>query len=261
MGFASLGSGSRGNGTLVFLGGRLFLVDCGFSLRQTESRLSRLGVSGGDIDGILVSHEHADHISGVIPLSHKYQIPIYASYGTKKSLGRSAEFRCFDGDTEFLISGVTINPVSVPHDAREPTQFTFSLNGERIGVLSDIGYVTDHVLTQFSECKSLFIEANHDRAMLSKSAYPARLKDRIRNDYGHLSNEQSFEALKVLAHEDLNVVIGHVSEQNNSYSILEETFESMRSELKGLYYATQREGFDWVGDRPVVRQLQIGQGG
>ena len=261
MGFASLGSGSRGNGTLVFLGDSLFLVDCGFSLKQAEARLARLGVSGGDIDGILVSHEHADHISGVTPLSHKYKIPLYASYGTKKSLGRSAEFNCFDGDKEFRVGKVLINPVSVPHDAREPTQFTFSHQSERIGVLSDIGYVTDHVLEQFLNCGLLLIEANHDKRLLSKSAYPSRLKERIRNDYGHLSNEQSVEALKKLANDNLEAVIGHVSEQNNSHSILEETFEPIRSKLKGLYYATQREGFGWVGSRPVLRQMQIGQAG
>ena len=261
MGFASLGSGSRGNGTLVFIGDSLFLVDCGFSLKQTEVRLARLGVSGGDIDGVLVSHEHADHINGVIPLSHKYKIPVYASYGTKKSLGRSAEFTCFDGDKKFEIGGTTINPVSVPHDAREPTQFTFSHQDERIGVLSDIGYVTDHVLEQFQDCNLLLLEANHDRGVLSKSAYPARLKERISNDYGHLSNEQSLNALQKLAHKDLGVVLGHVSEQNNSRSLLEDTFETMRSKLRELCYATQKEGFTWVGDRPVLRQMQIGQGG
>ena len=131
MGFASLGSGSRGNGTLVFLGEKLFLVDCGFSLKQAEKRLARLGVSGGDIDGIFVTHEHADHISGVVPLSHKYKIPIYASFGAAKSLGKGGDFRCFDGDKKFELEGIWVNPVSVPHDAREATQFTFSVKDER----------------------------------------------------------------------------------------------------------------------------------
>ena len=128
MGFASLGSGSRGNGTLVALGDALFLVDCGFNLKQTEKRLARLQVSAGDITAILVSHEHSDHIAGVAALSHRYGLPVYASHGT---LSRAPEgFSCqpFDGDVPFEEAGVVINPVCVPHDAREPTQFTLSLS-------------------------------------------------------------------------------------------------------------------------------------
>lgn len=258
MGFASLGSGSRGNGTLIFLGGRLFLVDCGFSLKQTEGRLARLGVSAGDIDAILVTHEHADHVNGVNALSHKYNIPVYASYGTQKNLGRSRSFYPFNGDVVFEIEGVSINPVRVPHDAREPTQFTFNYESECVGVLSDLGCFTEHVFEQFKSCGLLLLEANHDVSMLSRSAYPIRLKDRIRNDFGHLSNDQSFEALQKLIHKDLEVAIGHVSEQNNSTELLKEMFNPMKSQLKGLYYATQKEGFEWVGSRPVFRQMQIG---
>ena len=261
MGFASLGSGSRGNGTLVFLGEKLFLVDCGFSLKQAEKRLARLGVSGGDIDGIFVTHEHADHISGVVPFSHKYKIPIYASFGTAKSLGKGGDLRCFDGDKKFELEGIWVNPVIVPHDAREATQFTFSFKDECVGVLSDLGFVTDHVIEQFGPFNQLLLEANHDEDILVKGAYPQRLKNRIRSDYGHLSNNQSFAALQQFAHRNLEVVIGHVSEQNNSNEQLEAVFEPIRAELKGLYYATQKEGFDWVCERPVVRQTQMGLGG
>ena len=133
MGFASLGSGSRGNGTLVAIGGALFLVDCGFNLKQTERRLARLQVSAGDITAILVSHEHSDHIAGVAALAHRYCLPVHASHGTLSRAPEGFNCQAFDGDVPFEIAGVTINPVCVPHDAREPTQFTLSHGDEKIG--------------------------------------------------------------------------------------------------------------------------------
>ena len=172
MGFASLGSGSRGNGTVVALGGRNFLIDCGFSLRQTEQRLARLGLRGGDLDAIFVTHEHADHISGVAALAHKYAIDVYGSYGTLKYDLGGARCHPFDGDVAFQVHGVTVNPVRVPHDAREPTQFVMHDGTETIGVLSDLGCVTSHVVEQYRDCTLLLMEANHDRGMLLNGSYP-----------------------------------------------------------------------------------------
>ena len=179
MGFASLGSGSKGNGTLVALADQVVLVDCGFTLRQTERRLSALGVGPGDIAAILVSHEHADHISGVTPLSHKYSIPVYASYGTLKKIPDARFAHPFDGDELFTIDGISVNPVRVPHDAREPTQFVLADGMETIGVLSDLGCVTSHVIEQFRACTHLLMEANHDRQMLLQGTYPPHLKRRV----------------------------------------------------------------------------------
>ena len=150
MGIASLGSGSRGNGTLVAIGDAVFLVDCGFNLKQTEQRLARLQLSPGDLTAILVSHEHSDHIAGVTALAHRYQIPVYASFGTLKNGPQGFTCQAFDGDMPFELAGVTVNPVVVPHDAREPTQFVFEQDGKRIGVLSDLGFVTKHVVDQFA---------------------------------------------------------------------------------------------------------------
>ena len=291
MGIASLGSGSRGNGTLVALncgvasncGGQqtespqpptseliiedaalgdsangtasgevVFLVDCGFNVKQTEQRLKRLGLSGGDITAILVTHEHADHMSGVAALSHKYSIPVYASHGTVKKSGLKANV--FDGDCVFELSGVTINPVRVPHDAREPTQFVLSTHDERVGVLSDLGCVTQHVVEQFRGCDYLLLEANHDRDQLFNGSYPPALKRRVGADYGHLSNEQSAALLNQIAHAQLNVMIGHVSEQNNNEAALQKTFASFHDKVATFGIATQREGFDWIGQRPMHRQ-------
>ena len=257
MGFASLGSGSKGNGTVVALGEKIFLVDCGFSLKQTERRLARLGLSGGDIDAILVSHEHADHISGVAALSHKYAVPVHASYGTLKYDLKGAVCHPYDGDAGYQIDGVKINPVCVPHDAREPTQFVMSDGAETIGVLSDLGCVTSHVIEQYQDLSHLLLEANHDRAMLQRGGYPPRLKQRVGADYGHLSNEQALQLLEQVAHADLQVVVGHVSEQNNCTDIVAQVFAGVRGSVADLQIATQADGFGWVGRQPLSRQISF----
>jgi phosphoribosyl 1,2-cyclic phosphodiesterase len=254
MGFASLGSGSKGNGTLVALADQVVLVDCGFTLRQTERRLSALGVGPGDIAAILVSHEHADHISGVTPLSHKYTIPVYASYGTLKKIPDARFAHPFDGDELFAIDGISVNPVRVPHDAREPTQFVLGDGVETVGVLSDLGCVTSHVIEQFKACTHLLMEANHDRQMLLQGSYPPHLKRRVGADHGHLSNDQALSLLEAIAHDQLHVVIGHVSEQNNCMERLRGTFAHMTEAVAKLDFATQQQGFEWIGTQPIRRQ-------
>ena len=257
MGFASLGSGSKGNGTVVALADRIFLVDCGFTVRQAEQRLARLGLSGGDLDGIFVTHEHADHIAGVAGLAHKYAVPVYASYGTLKYDLKGAVCHPFDGDSAFELEGVHINPVCVPHDAREPTQFVMSDGEEAIGILSDLGCVTTHVVAQYQNLSHVLVEANHDRTMLAQGSYPARLKRRVGADYGHLSNEQAFELIERIAHEQLQVVVGHVSEQNNCPDILTSSMSPLQNCVAALQLATQSGGFDWLGKQPIRRQISF----
>ena len=257
MGVASLGSGSRGNGTLVAIGGAVFLVDCGFTLKQTEQRLARLQLSPGDLSAILVSHEHRDHIAGVTALSHRYGIPVFASYGTFKNGPKDFSCTPFDGDMPFEVEGVIVNPVVVPHDAREPTQFTLQHDDLKIGVLSDLGSVTEHVVTQFAHCDYLLLEANHDRAMLQRGSYPPALKRRVGGDNGHLSNTQALELLERIAHAGLHVIIGHVSEQNNDLDLVESLFAPLRPQLAGLSIATQKEGQKWIGEQPMTRQISF----
>ena len=249
--FASLGSGSRGNATCVRMGEALLLIDCGFSLRQTEIRLARLGVRPADLDAILVTHEHSDHASGVPALAARYGIPVFASHGTFKSfapetLASMATRETVRGGQAFILKDVEIQPVTVPHDAREPVQFVFRHQDCRIGVISDLGCVTRHVLDQYQGCRGLLLESNHDREMLMRGSYPARLKQRIAGDLGHLSNEQAEEFLGVVAHPDLRVVIGHVSEQNNHPDLLAAIFGNWGRRVRSLEYATQREGATWT---------------
>ena len=257
MGVASLGSGSRGNGTLVAVGGAVFLVDCGFNLKQTEQRLARLQLSPGDLSAILVSHEHSDHIAGVTALSHRYGIPVFASYGTLNNGPKAFSCTAFDGDVPVEVAGVVVNPGVVPHDAREPTQFVLQHDGMKIGVLSDLGSITEHVVTQFSDCDYLLLEANHDRAMLQRGSYPPALKRRVGGDHGHLSNTQALELLTRIAHAGLHVVIGHVSEQNNDLDLVESLFAPLRPQLASLSIATQKEGQEWIGEQPMTRQISF----
>ena len=244
--FASLGSGSRGNGTLVDIGGELILVDCGFTLKQAEARFRRLDVRPGDVSAILVTHEHSDHISGVAALSHKYAIPVYASFGTLKAARREIIGCPINSHNLFSVGEVSVVPVVVPHDAREPTQFVFQHGPTRIGVISDLGQITPFVAEQYQGCCGLLMESNHDRTMLFRGRYPESVKRRIAGDLGHLSNEQAADFLDRIKHNAMRVVVGHVSEQNNHPELLEQAFARFADAVAGLSFATQSSGMDWV---------------
>lgn len=244
--FASLGSGSRGNGTLVDLGGELILVDCGFTLKQAEARFRRLDVRPGDLSAILVTHEHSDHAGGVAALSHKYAVPVFASHGTLKATRDELVGSDIDSHTSFVVGAVTVMPVIVPHDAREPTQFVFQHGAVRIGVISDLGQITPFVIEQYQDCDGLMMESNHDREMLLRGRYPESVKRRIAGNLGHLSNDQAAGFLQEVGHPGLRVAVGHVSEENNHLDLLEETFDGFRGQVAELTYATQDDGLDWI---------------
>jgi phosphoribosyl 1,2-cyclic phosphodiesterase len=245
-GFASLGSGSRGNGTVVRIGGRSFLIDCGFPLADVRMRLRRLSVTPDEFAAVLVTHEHADHARGVAAFARAYDIPVFGSWGTLKAC-RGLEGRPFASDEPFVHEGVTIHPVPVPHDAREPTQFVLEADGVRIGVLSDLGHVTPHVIDRFRGCDGLLMESNHDRRMLVRGRYPEPLKRRIASDLGHLSNEQAAGFLREIGHPGLAVVVGHISEENNHADLLEACFAPLRAAVATLAFATQSLGAAWTG--------------
>ncbi len=245
-GFASLGSGSRGNGTLIELGGALILVDCGFTLKQAEARLRRLDVRPGDLSAILVTHEHSDHIGGVAALAHKYCIPVHASYGTLRAAEGRLIGQAFDSHSAFRIGAVDVLPVIVPHDAREPTQFVFEHAGVRLGVVSDLGHVTPYVIQHYAACDGLLMESNYDPVMLQRGRYPESVKRRIDSSLGHLSNAQAAEFLCAIAHPELSVVVGHVSEQNNHPDLLEAAFENHRETVSSFAFATQDDGIHWI---------------
>lgn len=225
------------------------LVDCGFTLTQTRERLVRLGLVPEDLAAILVTHEHADHMQGVAPLARRYRLPVYLSHGTRRGLGGwdDLDIRPFNAHDAFAIDGVRVTPVPVPHDAREPTQFVFEGGGIRVGVLTDLGHVTRHVCEVYRRCDALLVEANHDRDMLWGGSYPPRLKQRIASPLGHLANEQTVALLDEIGSSGLReVIVGHISEQNNCAERLGRAFADVRTRLPRLRFATQSDGFGWV---------------
>ena len=250
MRFASLGSGSKGNATVVQANDTLLLVDCGFPAKETERRLDRLGVHPEQIDAILVTHEHGDHASGVAVLSRQWQIPVFLSHGTAAS-GRITDVHslvCIDADSQFQVGDIQCEAVAVPHDAREPVQYCLSYAEERLGILTDLGSITPHVVAAFGNCTGLLLESNHDLDMLLQGPYPAALKKRVAGDFGHLNNQQAAQLLATANTERLRqLVIGHISEQNNSLIRAQQSLGQVLSSLTAnVVFACQSEGFSWL---------------
>lgn len=247
--YASLGSGSRGNATLVNAAGKQVLIDCGFTIKETQRRLQLLGSDAEQLDAIFVTHEHGDHIKGVAPLARKFKIPVYMTPGTwhSKDLGQLADLRLIENYQPFQVGDLRVVPVAVPHDAREPAQFIIELGSKRLGILTDLGNISLHVEQQFGHCDALVLEANHDSMMLAMGPYPLSLKDRVGGPWGHLNNQQ---ALKFLQDSDLErlqqLVIAHVSEKNNSMEKVKQVFDPMAECVQQLVYANQSEGFGWM---------------
>lgn len=249
MRFASLGSGSRGNGTLVQAGGTLLLIDCGFPLRVTEERLARLGVKPQDLRAVLVTHEHGDHCNGVRVLANRYKIPVYMTAGTARArqLLDVQHNITIDSHTSFAIDDVTIQPVAVPHDAAEPVQYVFDWAGKRLGVLTDLGVITPFVRDHYRRCDALLLESNHCVDMLARGSYPPSLKLRVSGRFGHLSNAQAAGLLDDIEVEQLqHLVIAHLSEKNNTLERVQESLSGALSRVRNVLFACQEEGFDWL---------------
>lgn len=236
MRFISLGSGSRGNATLVETGGTRLLVDCGFGAREAQRRLCEVGVSAQDLDAILVTHEHGDHIRGVGPLAARFDIQVWTTPGTWRRAGSSEvpRLRLFSGHQGvFRIGDVRVTPFPVPHDAREPCQFVFESAGSKLGMLTDAGHVTTHARDLLRECGALMIECNHDIDMLHTGPYPPSLQARIGGRYGHLSNRQTAELLDSLPLTGLShLLVAHISEKNNHPRRIRETLLQVSADLE-----------------------------
>ena len=247
--FASLGSGSRGNATLIESGSTKVLLDCGFSVKETERRLLRLGCEANSLNGIAVTHEHSDHVNGVARLSRKYNIPVWLTVGTRTG-ARDSKFsstHLIKADSSFAIGDLNLHPFPVPHDAREPCQFVFSDGAHRLGILSDLGAPTPHIIDCLQDLDALVLECNYDHHMLMNGAYPYRLKQRVAGDYGHLDNRQSQAILGRLDLSKLQHLLGgHVSEKNN---LKEHAHSALCSgadcEPEWVTVACQDDGFDW----------------
>ncbi len=249
MRFASLGSGSRGNGTVIEVKGTLLLLDNGFTIAQTEQRLARLGKTPQDLSAIIVTHEHGDHIKGVGPFARRHNTPVWMTPGTARAgrAGRLPELNLFNSHQKFAIGDLELTPFPVPHDAHEPAQFVFGDGQRRLGILTDVGCWTPHIEQQLSGCDALMLECNHDSDMLHGGPYPPSLKQRVGGRHGHLSNVQSAELLGRLKNGKLqHLVAAHLSEKNNRPQLAQQALaEVLGCERDWIAVADQEQGLDW----------------
>jgi phosphoribosyl 1,2-cyclic phosphodiesterase len=253
MRFASLGSGSDGNGLVVEADGTCVLIDCGFGVKDTVGRLARLGLEPASLTAILVTHEHNDHIGGVPAFAARYDIPVWATFGTLAEVSVRFEGMTrvygFDSHDRFAIGALEITPFAVPHDAREPVQYVIADGAHRIGVLTDIGVSTAHVEASLSGCDALVLECNHDLEMLAHGDYPQSLKQRIAGRFGHLHNEA---AAAILARIDTShlthIIAAHLSRENNTPELARNALAAaLGCTHEWIGIAGQATGFGWRG--------------
>ena len=215
-----LASGSKGNATYVSDGETSILIDAGLSGIELNRRLTSRGLSADQLDAIIVTHEHTDHIRGVGVLSRRYKLPVYINPKTQKAahqLGELHTTQLFECGATFHINNLAIHPFSISHDAKDPTAFTINQNGSTVAIATDLGIVTSLVKEHLKRCDLLILEANHDPEMLETGPYPWPLKQRISSRIGHLSNLSSKILLEELQHEKLqHVILAHLSEINNT---------------------------------------------
>jgi phosphoribosyl 1,2-cyclic phosphodiesterase len=249
MRFASLGSGSRGNATLVECRNTLVMIDCGFSCRETERRMARLGRHPAELAALLVTHEHADHVRGVAPLARKYGFPVWLTPGTRHMLRDTdiPQLCSFDAATRIDIGALQIQPFTVPHDAREPCQFAVQAGGRRLGLLTDTGRMTPHIVESLTACDALLLECNHDTTMLAGGPYSRSLKQRVGGPLGHLSNAQAADLLAQLDTSRLqHLVAAHLSDKNNQPALARTALAAaMDCEPDWIGIADQESGLDW----------------
>ena len=252
--FKSLGSGSRGNATVVQArdGTRVthLLVDCGLGIRELHKRLQRAGMLADQLDAIFITHEHADHIGCVRAFALQGRIPVYMSRGTHVAMGEPD----FEGLLNIVSDGMSVEigsmmlePFTVPHDAREPLQLKCTDGARRMGVLTDLGHASNHVMQHLAGCATLLLECNHDSEMLEAGSYPWPLKRRISGGWGHLANEAAAAIAVQLRSSGLQrVVAAHLSEQNNRPELARAALApAMGCEPHDIVCADAEGGCDW----------------
>jgi phosphoribosyl 1,2-cyclic phosphodiesterase len=258
---ASLNSGSNGNCYYVGNNEEAVFIDAGLTCKETELRMTRLGLDIKRVKAIFISHEHSDHISGVSSLVAKYQIPVYVTEPTLKKAGfwkiRKHIFH-FTADQPVLIGTFRITAFPKKHDACDPHSFVVSASKMNIGVFTDIGEPCDQLIHYFKQCHAAFLESNYDEAMLENGRYPFFLKNRIRGGNGHLSNRQALELYinhrpSYMSH----LLLSHLSKENNSLELVESLFSSVPALTKVVIASRYKESevFRIAGEENFFKAL------
>ncbi len=255
MRFASLGSGSEGNATLVQSRDRqpsTVLIDCGFGRRELERRMGQMGCGAERLDAIVLTHAHGDHVRGAFSFAAAHGVKVHMTHGTARALeGRigRASVELFAADQSFQIGTLRFESVAVPHDCHEPVQYVVEDRYNRMAVLTDLGHPTAHVIRALRALNALVLECNHDEAMLAANRrYPAELKRRIAGPYGHLANTQAAQILAAIGQEQLRVVVGaHLSKHNNQPDLARAALlEALTQSLAVVMIADQAGSAGWV---------------
>ena len=266
MRYTSLGSGSEGNALVVetistSAAPTRVLLDCGLGLREMTRRLATRGLRPEQINGLFITHEHADHLGSALSFAERFDVPIFCSHGTaeaalasnaassaSKNRQRKIRWKRLCSHASFALGDLEIHPFPVPHDAAEPTQCVFVQGDIRLGVLTDVGASTPYLVRMLSNCDALVLEANHDSDMLADSKYPPSLKKRIGGRHGHLSNNAAAEILAAVNKQRLkHLHAAHLSQQNNQAQLVLDLFsQALQGSAASLGIATQSDGFEWV---------------
>jgi len=276
-----LGSGSSGNCAVIRTEHSCLLLDAGLSARQIVLRLELVGLKPGDLDGILLTHEHGDHTQGLDILCRKHDLPVFATPLTQESLLQTTvtrsrpRWRLMQTGAVFKFQDLSIESFSVPHDAADPVGFVIADEDSRLGVLSDVGFITNLIRERLRGAHSLFIEANYDAPMLEADPRrPWATKQRISGRHGHLSNEQAAELIQAIAHEDLHhIILGHLSDDCNDPDVARKKISAALHQAGApqarIVCALRREPTPWIevarrntgtraGEPPAVAHAQPG---
>lgn len=236
-GFCPLASGSKGNSIFFGTKNTRILIDAGLSAKIIADRLGEIGVSLQDIDAILITHEHTDHIRGLTTLALKHKIPVFANSDTAKAiveiLGEAPKFKIFSTGETFEFGDIEVHPFSIQHDTLDPVAFTIKTKDHKIGICTDLGFATTLVKNHLKNCDYLYIEANHQPSMVHACNRPQVYKQRVLSRQGHLSNEQCAELIAEVVHPNLkHIHLAHLSEECNNPELALEIILAKLAELE-----------------------------